>query len=50
LKILNFEYPHDLKSKLDLEITRNPVDLERIIEDCQTALNYAVKTGKYNST
>jgi hypothetical protein len=46
---LNFEHPEDLKAKLNLEISKDPRNLNKIKEDCETALRFAVKTGKFNN-
>ncbi|CAF0984058.1 unnamed protein product [Brachionus calyciflorus] len=44
-KILRFQHPEDLKQVLDLEIKKEPVELSKIIDDCEMVMNYAVKTG-----
>ena len=48
-KILDFEYPSDLKKKLDLEIGANPLPLNTILNDCKTAMDFSVKTGFFYS-
>ncbi|XP_077870441.1 glutamate decarboxylase 1 isoform X2 [Saccoglossus kowalevskii] len=44
-KVLDFHQPHELREKLQLDITDKPVTLEQLLTDCQETLMYCVKTG-----
>ena len=42
---MRFQYPEDLRKSLDLDIKKEPVELRKIIDDCEMVMSYAVKTG-----
>lgn len=44
-KILEFHHPNQLKSKLDLDIKQEPVNLNQILQDCESSFKYAVKSA-----
>jgi hypothetical protein len=44
-KILDFQFPHELKSKINLEIQEEPLALQQILDDCKTCLDFSIKVG-----
>ncbi len=44
-KIIDFQFPHELKNKINLEIHDEPLALQQILTDCEVAMTYAIKTG-----
>jgi len=44
-KVLDFKHPEDMKKLLNLDIPDDPVNLQQLIADCATTLQYQVKTG-----
>lgn len=44
-KILNFQFPHELRNKLNLDIHEQPLALQEIINDVQMAMDYSIKTA-----
>ena len=44
-KIIDFQFPHELKNKINLEIHDEPLALQQILTDCEVAMKYAIKTG-----
>lgn len=49
-KVLHFRHPSDMMALLDLELPDKGVTLQKLIEDCQMAMEHHVKTGDYNIT
>lgn len=45
-KILKFQFPQELKKKINLNIPKEGVNLEQIFKDCEMVMTYSVRTGK----
>lgn len=45
-KVIDFYQPAEMLRMFDFSIPDDPVELDRLVEDCQQALRYQVKTGK----
>ena len=44
-KILKFQFPQELKKKINLAIPKEGVNLEQIYKDCEMVITYSVKTA-----
>ena len=44
-KIIRFQYPHELRKKLSLDIHDEPLALSQILNDCQMAMDYSIRTA-----
>ena len=44
-KILKFQFPQELKKKINLAIPKEGVNLEQIYKDCEMVMTYSVKTA-----
>lgn len=44
-KILDFKHPEEMKKLLNLDIPDDPVNLQQLVIDCATTMQYQVKTG-----
>ena len=43
---MEFEHPETLLSILDLELSNEPCDEERLLDTCRQIIDYSVKTGR----
>jgi hypothetical protein len=48
-QVIKFEDPNVLKKRLDLDIPKDPLSLDVIINDCQQTIDHAVRTGTINA-
>lgn len=46
-KVIDFHQPQEMIKMFDFSILDQPVELERLLEDCKQALHYQVKIGKF---
>lgn len=44
-KILDFQFPHELKSRINLEIQEEPLALQQILDDCKACMDFSIKTA-----
>lgn len=44
-KVMNFRHPHEMVALLQLELPDKGVTLQKLIEECDMAMKYQVKTG-----
>lgn len=47
-KVIHFYQPEEMIRMFDFSIQNEPLELDKLVEDCRQTLAYQVKTGKYN--
>lgn len=45
-KVIHFYQPDEMIRMFDFSIQNEPIDLDRLVEDCRQTLAYQVKTGE----
>lgn len=45
-KVLNFYQPAEILKMFDFSIPDDPIELDRLVEDCSQALSFQVKIGE----